>query len=163
TATARIISLSGAEFGLEALEVERPVVHLIVNPDGTNVPGPRPNGSENENPIQQLFALSIGKLQVRSGELIYGDKRLPLDFIAHDVNADMRYGLFRRRFHTHISVGKGDTSLADYRPFSWSGEAQFALSREAVEIQQLRLTSTGSTFEAKGNLEDFSRPRVTLD
>ena len=161
TATARIISLTGAEFGLEALEAERPVIHLLVNPDGsTNIPGPR---TQNKNPIQQLFELSIGKLQVAGGEVIYGDERIPLDFTAHDVNAEMNFGVLRRRFHANISVGKSDTVLASYRPFSWSGGARFTLSRQGANIHELRLTSAGSTFEAKGNLEDFSRPRMSLD
>src|SRR3954469_4273864 len=104
TATARIISFTSAQFTLERLHVEQPTIHLIVNADRTsNLPGP-PTDSQSKNPVEQLFALAIGKLQVEKGELIYGDQRIPLDFTAHDVNAEMNYGLFRRRFNGYVKI-----------------------------------------------------------
>jgi len=163
TATARIISFTSAQFTLERLHVEQPTIHLIVNADGTsNLPGP-PTDSQSKNPVDQLFALAIGKLQVEKGELIYGDQRLPLDFTAHDVNAEMNYGLFRRRFNGYVKIGKADTTVAGYRPFSWSAETRFTLSREGATFQALRLTSAGSSFEGRGTVEDLSHPRVNLD
>ena len=164
TATARIISLTSGEFALERLHAASPVIHIIVNPDGTsNIPGPQINEPKDKSPIEQLFALAIGKLQIEKGELIYGDQRVPLDFTAHDVNAEMNYGIFRRRFYGFIRIGKGDTTLAGYRPFSWSGETRFTLSREGATLHELRLTSAGSSIDAKGTLQDFNRPQVGLE
>ena len=70
-----------------------------------------------KKPVEQLFALSISRLEVRHGEFIWGDRKIPLDFAASGVSADMSYALFRRTYDGNILLGKADTALQNYRPF----------------------------------------------
>ena len=54
---------------------------LIIYPDGTtNQPEPTMKQSSGGSPVQQVFSLSINHLQVRRGELIWNDAKIPLDF-----------------------------------------------------------------------------------
>ena len=85
-----------------------------------------------EKPLEQLFALSISRLEVRHGEMLWGDRKLPLDFSASNVSADMSYSLFRRSYDGNLLLGKADTSYKNYRPFAWTAEAHFSLSRNRV-------------------------------
>ena len=85
-----IISFVEKRINVKDLSLDRPVVHLIVNPDGTtNAPEPKVRG--NPKPVQQLFDLAIDRLNLNNGLLLVNDRALPLDFAADDVTAVMTY------------------------------------------------------------------------
>src|SRR5215471_1933963 len=76
-----IISLVKADIDLRQLTLERPVIHVIMKPDGsTNVPEPKVKSTG--DPLQQLFDLAIGKTELQNGMLLLNDQKLPLDFKA---------------------------------------------------------------------------------
>ena len=59
-ARVKLISTLGAEFGFSSLVLDRPVVHIVVYPDGTtNQPKPKLKGMSTRTSIEQLFSLSI--------------------------------------------------------------------------------------------------------
>ena len=97
-AQVKILSLLRTELGLNYVVLDHPVVHIILYSDGTtNQPEPKVKATSPKKTMEQLFALSISRLEVRRGELIWGDQRMPLDFALRDVSADMSYSLFRGR------------------------------------------------------------------
>ena len=158
TAQIKIWSILRTEVGLSYLILDHPVIHIILYPDGsTNQPEPKIARVSTAKPIERLFALSISRLEVRHGELIWGDGRIPLDFAASNVSADMSYALFRRTYDGNILLGKADTALENYRPFSWTAEAHFTLSRNRVVVQSLKATSGRSHVQARGQAQDFNR------
>jgi len=159
TAQVKIWSILKTEAGLSYLVVDHPVIHIILYPDGsTNQPEPRVKQSEPSPPVERLFALSISRLEIRHGELIWGDERIPLDFAASNVSADMSYALFRRTYDGNILLGKVDTVLQNYRPFSWTAETHFTLSRNLILLKSLKATSGRSHLQAKGQISGFNRP-----
>src|SRR4051812_6464910 len=80
---AKILSFMQREIGLRWLQIERPIIHLIVYPDGhTNQPMPKMAGKKNGSPVQQLFELDIHHAEVNNGELMLNEQRMPLDFSA---------------------------------------------------------------------------------
>jgi translocation and assembly module TamB len=164
TAQITILSLVRTELGLNYVVLDHPVIHIILYPDGTtNQPEPLVKQVSQEHPVERLFALSIGRFEVRHGEMIWGDQRLPLDFAARDVSADMSYSLFRSRYDGNLLLGKADTAFSGYRPVAWTAEAHFSLSKNHVLLRSLKATSGRSRFQAKGTVEDFSQPKVDGD
>jgi translocation and assembly module TamB len=160
----QIISLLGTQFGFSSLVLDHPVVHIIVYPDGaTNQPQPRLPPTPGRTPLQQLFALSISRLEVRHGEFLWADQKIPLDFVVKDVSADMTYSLLRRRFYSNVLLGKVDTIFSGYRPIAWTAEAHFTLGRNNVEITSLKATSGRSLLQASGRITDFRQPRIEAD
>jgi len=154
----KIWSILRPEVGLSYLILDHPIIHIILYSDGsTNQPEPKQQVST-AKPVEQLFALSISRLEVRHGELIWGDRRTPLDFAASNVSADMSYALFRRTYVGNVLIGKADTALQNYRPFAWTAEAHFRLSRNRLELQSLKATSGRTHLQAKGQVQDFSQP-----
>ena len=159
-----VLSLVRTELGLSYVVLDRPVVHIILYPDGTtNQPEPVVKQLSQQAPVERLFALSISRLEVRRGELIWGDKTLPLDFRLRDVSADMSYSLFRSRFEGNLLLGKADTTFDGYRPFAWAAEAHFSLARNGIVVRSLKATSGLSRLQAKGRVQDFNRPKVDGD
>jgi translocation and assembly module TamB len=155
----KIWSILRADVGLDYVILDHPVIHIILYPDGsTNQPEPKVKQVSTKKPVEQLFALSISRLEVRHGELIWGDRKVPLDFAASGVSADMSYALFRRTYEGNILLGKADTALQNYRPFAWTAEAHFSLSRNRIDIRSLKATSGRTHLQAKGQVQDFSQP-----
>jgi len=162
-AEVKIISVLGAEFGFHSLLLDHPVIHLIAYPDGsTNQPTPKIKQASSEIPVEQLFRLSISRLEIRRGELLWNDEKLPLDFVVNDVSADMTYSLLRRRYVSNLLLGKAVTTFQDYRPVAWMAEVHFTLGAHGLEIESLKATSGRSHLTAGGRLADFRRPYVDV-
>jgi translocation and assembly module TamB len=159
-AQVKVISLLRTQFGFHSLLLEHPVVHIEVAPDGTtNIPVIKAleNVSEQKS-LEQVFALSIDHLSVQNGELLWADRKLPLDFTANQTGLHMDYSHLHRRYESRFTVGKVDTVFDDCRPFSWMGELDFALTPTTAEIESLKWTSGRSNLRASGRISNFQNP-----
>ena len=77
-AKVKIILVLGAEFGFSEMVLERPVVHIIVYPDGsTSQPQPQAAQASAKNPVEPLFSMSISRLEVRHGKWLWNDQEIP--------------------------------------------------------------------------------------
>jgi translocation and assembly module TamB len=157
----KLISVLGAEFGFSSLVLDRPIVHIVVYPDGsTNQPAPTSKGTSTIASIERLFSLSIGQFEVRRGELLWNDQKTPVDFIANDVSADMTYSFLHRHYDGNLLLGKIETKLENYRPVAWMAEVHFTLGEDSVEVKSLRATSGRSRLQASGHLVNFRQPSL---
>lgn len=156
-ATVKILSVLGAKVGFHTLTLQHPVVHIIFYPDGsTNQPTPKEK--QTGSSVEELFAVSIGRLEVRNGVLLVQDQSLPLDFAANDISAGMNYSFLHRRYAGTVQIGKAETQFAGYRPVAWSGQAAFTLDREGIHVTSLKATSEGSRILASGTVVNFASP-----
>ena len=160
-AQVRLSAALGSELGFHSLVLERPVVHLIIYPDGsTNQPPSTQKTTSTKDQIAKLFSISVGRLEVRHGELIMNDQKIPLDFEAQNVSADMAYSLLHRHYALDLLVGKADTKVSNYRPVAWTAEGHFNLSRDGVEIKSLKATSGKAHLQFSGRMVDFNQPNL---
>ncbi|HWR34666.1 MAG TPA: translocation/assembly module TamB domain-containing protein [Clostridia bacterium] len=159
----KIISLLRKEAGLRQITINRPVVHIIVYPDGTtNQPTPKVKQQSNRDPVQLLFDLAIERAEVQEGMLIWNHRRIPMDFTASDLRAGMTYEADAKRYDGSIHIGKIDTKLQDYRPFSSLAEVQFSVFPNRAEVKGLKWSSGQTQLEAHGSISDFRAPRIEL-
>ena len=160
-AEVKIISALGFEFGFRSLILDHPVVHIVVYPDGTtNQPLPKVKNVSGKTPVGRLFALSIGRLEVRRGELLWNDQETPFDFTSNDVSAEIDYSILHRRYFGELLLGKVVTKLQDYRPVAWMAEAHFSLGTDSVDIGSLKVNSGRSRLQASGSVHNFLQPRI---
>jgi translocation and assembly module TamB len=161
-AQVKIISLLRTEFGFYSVILDHPVVHIAIAPDGsTNVPAPRETGKSSENnAIEQLFALSIDHLSVRKGELLWADRKIPLDFAVHDNGLQMNYSFLRGTYETHLTVGKVDSAIKDLRPFAWMTTVELNLGPTYADVKSLQWSSGRSSLQARGRISDFRNPHL---
>jgi translocation and assembly module TamB len=158
----KIISLLSTTVGLHSLVLEHPVVHLIVYPDGTtNAPVPAAKLSSGEGPIEQLISLSVSRIEVQRGELLWEDKRVPVDFTARDLAILLNYSLLHKQYETHLSVGNVTTKFQDYPSFAWRADVDMVLSRGRADIRSLTATTGKSEIHFAGALQDFHNPQLT--
>ncbi len=154
-----VVSFVEKRINLKDLSLDHPVVHLIVNPDGTtNAPEPRVRS--NATPVQQLFDLAIARFDLRNGLLLVNDQALPLDFAADDVTAVMTYDRHGSRYDGTVQAGKMDAKYQDFRDVAAQGEVAFSLWSNRLQIKPLKLTSEKSSLEATGTLANFDNPKL---
>jgi translocation and assembly module TamB len=154
-----IISFLEKSISLREVTLDRPVVHLIVNPDGTTN-APEPKVRSNTSPVQQLFDVAIARLDLHNGLLLVNDRALPLDFVADDVTAAMTYDHSDRRYDGVVRAGKVDAKYEDFRDVAAEGDAAFSLWSNRLRIKSLNLVSQQSSFQAKGELTNFDNPKI---
>jgi translocation and assembly module TamB len=160
----RIISLLETAFGFKSIVIERPVIHLIVHPDGTtNLPTPKLKRESTKNPVEELFSLSIRNLQVREGNFLWNDQATPFDFDVNGVAADMSYSFLGSRYDGTLVLGRVSTRYRDYQPFSWTAATRFSLSKNEVDVSSLKLDTGRSHLEASGRIRDFFNPVISAD
>jgi translocation and assembly module TamB len=162
-AQVKIISFLRTEFGFHSVILDHPVVHIAIGPDGsTNIPAPKQRRRSAENsPIEQLFALSIDHLLMRNGELLWADRKIPLDFTVHDNGLQMNYSFLRGSYETHLTLGKVDSAFEDLRPFAWRATVELNLGPTFADVKSLQWNSGRSSLQASGRISDFRNPHLT--
>jgi translocation and assembly module TamB len=166
----KISSLLRSELAFQELVLDQPVIHLAFYPDGsTNFPrrssavsGQASTGqtSSAQSSVEQLFALSIGRLEFRHGRVLWDDQTVPLNLAARDTWLQMDYSYLHARYNGRLLVGLVDTKLLDCRPFAWMSSVDFSLGSNAAEITSLRWNSGHSNLFARGSITDFRRPHI---
>ncbi len=157
----RIISVLQARVHLKYVGFERPVIHLVVYPDGTtNAPEPKVKPGS-AKPVQQLFDLAISRADLHNGMLLLNDRELPLDFTADDVDAEMTYDRRDRHYDGTVRVGKIDVKYRDFRDVPAQAEMEFALlaRHSGDQVSEARLRRS-HRCEAQGKVSHFDSPRA---
>ncbi len=157
----KVGSLFHRALGLRYLELDRPVIHLIVYPDGsTNQPRPKVKGGGAG--VQAIFEFSINQADVREGKLLINDQPLPLDFSANEIAGTMAWFKPANRYDAKVHVGKIDTKLEGMRPFATVADAEFSFSPGAAELKSLTLVSGRSRLEASVRVNDLRHPDANV-
>ena len=140
---------------------EHPVIHVIINADGTtNAPEPKVKLESNKSAVQELFDLAIARADLRDGMLLLNERKLPLDFAANDLAAKMTYDFIAKRYDGSVQVGKMDLKYAEYRDVPATADLQFSLWANNFQVKALKLVSEQSTLEVSGKLNDFQKPQI---
>ena len=166
---------------LRDLEVVKPQIHIIAYRDGTTNQ-PQPKIKSSSHPIDTLFDLQAGHVEVQHGLLDFDDRsdevddfqdrHIPLDFGANDVSLLMQYhagnATSLENYHLdadvhdlHLSRGPGNHPEAP--PVQGQIQASVDLTRNAVFIRSMQVTahSKGSRdrqLNIAGEFQDFTHP-----
>lgn len=157
SAVVDLTAVLGIRMGFDRLTLVHPVVHFIYYPDGsTNQPSPPSSGAA----FDKLFSISIHRLEIQQGELFFDEQRVPFEFVSNDVEAKLDYAFLRRRYSGELSVGRAETQLAGYRPFSWAAKTEFSIGHDEVQIRSLSVRSEGSTLQGGATISGFRNPSL---
>jgi len=158
----KIISLFEKEVGLRTLVLEHPVVHIIVYPDGsTNQPALKIHRPAQSTPVEQLFSLSVSRVEMQRGELLWDLNKIPLDFHARDLSLVLKYSFLHQRYEAQVALGGVSTSVQQYPPFEWHGDASLVLFRDRADVTALTLSSGKSQVHFSGEVQNLQSPQVS--
>jgi translocation and assembly module TamB len=157
-AVIKVSSALGAKLAFHSLILQHPVIHVIFYPDGsTNQPTPAQEGNAG---LERLFALSARRLEVRKGELLWQDQRIPLDFSSNDVSANLNYSFLHQRYSGDFAIGRAETRFNGFRPVAWTARSAFTFDRNGLQVQSLNASTGRSQIAARGVHLDFRKLAV---
>ncbi|HUB03284.1 MAG TPA: translocation/assembly module TamB domain-containing protein [Terriglobales bacterium] len=157
----KIISLLSTTIGVHSLVLEHPQVHVIDYPDGsTNIPTPRIAYRSDEAPIDRLISLSVSKIEVQRGELLWQDRKVPFSFAGRDVGVLLDYSLLHDRYEAELKATV-DTQWQQYSAFTWTGNASMLLARGRIDVSSLTVQTGKTELHFAGRLEDPHDPKIT--
>ncbi len=169
TAQARIVSFFSQRIGLRSLVIENPVVHLIVRPDGSTNQPARGLGGLEDRPLQALFDLDIGRIEINNGELVLNEKKLAFDLGGDRFAANLSYSKTDGAYSGNIAAADLAVRYQKKTPLHGSLETGFVIRPAQIEIKTLQFKTQRSSIEANGTIDNLARPaigaryRATLD
>ncbi len=164
---AKVISLFRAKVGLNLLQGESPIFHLIVYPDGsTNQP--RPAVATNSGPVSDtLFNLAVDRTEISNGLLLLNQEAIPFDLAANDLAATVTYEKARDHYLADLRASDITTRRAKLPSVHSQLSLQADLGRNSAILSAFKLRSgtspkQGSQLEAQGSLTNYADPSFQL-
>jgi translocation and assembly module TamB len=156
-----IESFWGRKVSLGNVEMSHFSAHIQIEKDGsTNIPGPRIPVSTGAPKMQGLFELKIAQLRLEDGEILWNDKRIPLQAQGGNFAFTMSYMSEGDRpiYLGQIGWQKFEIAALHFLPFASNFSARFTLRQDSLSVTQLHWNTAGNEIDAQANLSSFARP-----
>jgi len=160
-----IESFWGRKISLGSVEMSRFSAHVQVEKDGsTNIPGPKIVVTTGTPDLRSLFDLKIAQLRLEQGEILWNDKRIPLEAKGGNFEFAMNYAdeAGRPVYLGQVSWQKFEIATLRYLPFTSGFSARFTLRQDSFSVTQLQWKTAGSELDAQATLASFARPAWTF-
>ena len=169
----KILSFLHPAVSLNYLGITRPVIHLIVNADGsTNQPHPKTSSAGSKPVTDTIFDLAADRAEVIDGialidEKAVQQKAIPLDVAANHIGVTIRYvpapagahdPKSEERYAATLHVEDLTLQRGKAVPIKSRLDVQAGLGRNVFEVQSLRLQTGESVLDATASVTDFAHP-----
>jgi translocation and assembly module TamB len=161
---AKILSIARRQIGLNYLEADHAVIHLIVYPDGsTNQPRPKVTATSNKPVMDTIFDLEVNRTEIKNGVAIVNERSTPFDAAANNLGVTVTYvpatgANGRERYLGTAHIEDLTTHRASAVPVHSTIDARVELGRNEVTLHSLRLQSGDSNLDLSGSLVNFADP-----
>jgi translocation and assembly module TamB len=154
----KIVSLLQRTWYLRNLEVERPVVRMLVDRNGIdNLPKTQKSSSQGQT---SLFDLGVRHAVLNNGEIYYNNRKSVLNADLHDLSFQATFDPGPKRYSGTIGYRNGHLQSGNFNPMPHDLQARFELTPAAFTLNRAVLTSGPSQFVLSAELEDFNNPRA---
>jgi len=163
---AKIISFFRTKIGLNYLEADHPVIHIIVYPDGsTNQPHPKLESTSNEPLTDTLFDLQVNRTVLNDGLAIVDQQATPFNLAANNLGVRLQYvpstpshptqDLYEGAIHIEdLTAQRGGSS-----PVHSKLDLEVQLGRNAATLQSFKLQTGPSTLAGRIVLQNYADPQ----
>ena len=145
---------------LDALRVERPQFHLIIDKDGkTNQPVPKHPRASTTPITDTLLDLKAGSVEVANGVALVNERKIPFDMAARDLDAEVHYIPSSDRYGATVDLTDLRTKLGPQPEARSVLHLAAELGRDALDVTKLSFASgKNSRLEATASLQHFAKP-----
>ncbi len=161
----QILSFFRAKIGLNYLEGDHPVIHLIVYPDGsTNQPKPK-HAATSGNSTDEIFNLAIGKTVLNDGVALLNQQAIPFNLAVNNLAAQVSYVPARDQYAGTIHAEDIAAQRGADTPVHSQLDASVEMGRNNANLVSLTLQSgplgksEKTVLRANGTLDNFANPR----
>jgi translocation and assembly module TamB len=160
-----IESFWGKKISLGNVEMSHFSAHVQIERDGsTNFPGPKIPAKTGGLNVQSLFDLKVAQLHLDDGEILWNDKRIPLQARGGNFEFAMNYGEESGRpvYTGQVSWQKFEIAAQRDLPFTSNFSARFNLRQDQLSVPQLQWKTSGIEIDAQATLANFVQPAWTF-
>jgi translocation and assembly module TamB len=157
----KIISVLRRMLDIAALDVTRPQVHLIVNPDGTtNVPEPKIKKERDKTAMETILDLAIRRFSIQDGLIEVANRsKTPFDGRGENLRAQFTYDMTGPRYRGSISMNPLEFKYGANRPVPMELDLAVVLEKNRIAVENARLQTADSTVTLQGAIDDLVNPR----
>ncbi len=160
-----IDSFWGRKISLGNVEMSHFSAHVQVEKDGsTNIPGPKIPLSTGAPDMQSLFDLKVVQLRLEKGEILWNDKRIPLEAKGGNFEFAMNYAdeAGHPVYLGQVSWQQFEIASLRNLPFASNFSARFTIRQDSFSVTQLQWKTAGSEIDAQASLASFAKPGWTF-
>ncbi len=169
----KILSFLHPKVSLNYLGITRPVIHLIVNADGTtNQPHPKTASTGSKPLPDTLLELAADRAEIMDGTALIDEQAvqqqaIPLNVAANHVGVTVRYvpapvgsshPNAEERYAATLHIEDLTAMRVRTAPVKAKLDAQANLGRNVFEVQSLRLQTGESVLDASATVTNFASP-----
>ena len=156
----KILSVLRRQVNLRDLQIEHPALHLTVDKNGRNNI-PEPNAPKDKTSSTNVFDLAVRHVLLTNGEIIYNDRKVPVDADITDLRAETHFDSLATRYAGSISYQNGRIHYSTLAPLSHGLDAQFTVTPSDLNLSNLVLTVGSSRISLQAAVSDYSNPKVS--
>ncbi len=161
----KILSFFHAKVGLNYLGIDKPVVHLIVNKDGsTNQPVPKKKSAPTDlnATINQVFDLAVDRAEINNGTALVNQLALPFSLAANDLEVGINYLPASDQYKASLSIADLTARRAIAAPLHSHLSVSAIMGRHNLSVPDLQFTAGKSTLAANASVSNFADPHWQL-
>ncbi len=158
----KILSFVHPRIDLNYLEADRPVIHIIVYPDGsTNQPVPKTK--QTGKPIKDtIFDLQVGRTEIRDGVALINQRATPFNLAANDLGVVVTYAPQNDHYRATLHAADVTAQRGRLAPIQSKLDLSVDMGRNTLNLTQMQLQTGESTLKASASVQDFSNPQWNL-
>jgi translocation and assembly module TamB len=158
-ARVRIVSVFQRKWYFDNIEIDRPVVQILVDKDGnSNLPKLRSNGRNSSN--KSVFDLGIRHALLDHGEVFYNNQPATLAADLHDFDYQGSFNDMLQMYTGRLSYSNGRLEYGTFRPFVHDFEAQFNATPSSFQLSHARVASGASSISISASLSNYNNPQI---
>jgi translocation and assembly module TamB len=144
------------QINLSEIALDRPVVHLRVDPAGnSNLPRPPTRSTSSSN-----FRLLVRQLAIRNGLVSYNDEQIPLSAELDNFAAEAGWDATTSTYKGSLGYTQGRVLTKRMNPFKHTAHVDFEAKQDELELRRIDLRSGGSHLTVQAKVSDFANPSV---
>ncbi len=154
----RILSFAERKIDLASIFVDRPLLRIVINADGSNnLPGPQHNWP------QELLNIAVGRYEVSNGTVELDERSIPLNLLGEGLSLKLSYDPHAPSYVAELTSRRVRALIAGLAPIEMGLNSLFTLEKSRLAISKLRLSTGASHADLNGVLENILAPSGTFN
>src|ERR1700719_1907271 len=156
----RILSVWKKQIDLSEIILDRPIASLQIDSRGRNNLPTAPVGTGEVKETSDIFDLAIQHFVIRSGEIYYNDRQMPLSADLHDFHTESVFNNLTQQYKLSAAYDRGGLSYKDFKPIEHNLAVNLKAGRSGLFIDDIVVTAKNSKMEVRGGLNDYANPSL---
>lgn len=159
----KVLSFLDKKVNVAAVRVNRPQVHLMRDAQGKwNFPQPAARRT-GKSPVETVLDLAIGELALRGARIHYEDRVVPVDLLARDVEAQLRFDRAARAYSGSLAMRQSTLAEPLAVPVNFDLHGPVRFDAAGMDLTGAEVTLGKSNVKLNAALRDWNKPAIAIE